>query len=1086
MVAGEIDFDTLQSYDLSEIIDYLVALVDPAFADENIDADTIFNTLKNTGFYHKIERFDPESHKALINTVYRLVDYGYDNIEFTGSSVGGLYNGVVSFNDLENVLSKKAELDPFKNLVAELNTGISTGISIHLQNRDTKYEALVLDIRADGIVNKYALAQNAAAAIAKAQDDAIVILLSDITGNITFNNDVILNLNGYNINGNLTAKGTALIVDSTLSTDECGTVTGTLTEKGGAFRIGGGKFVSDVSSFLEEGYSQVNGVVSSGFYRLEKNGDEINAYLGSSELSVDKTSAKVMAADLVAKLVMNFYSCAELTVDGNDIYGVDLHNITDALNTPSVLINKIIDCIDLAGSSAFATDLLNDITNFTALSESIQNGTPVASYTLQQAGFNPYFTVEGEGDDNYFAFNVNSSDQKKVIKLNLYVSDDVSSAHKDLVTNILLELDKITTINKLKVDFTEINFLGNNGLNLSSFEIDGNAQADVLFDLTNNVNYPIILAAILAKNASGSEREIYVNAIKDYQHSASTASMMAAIENATLREVIAALKATKNLTFSSMMSSLGLYSEEAVELEAVYTVARKILGRLAEYADITGPDAKLVGLKVDGEYGTYSYQIQKRSSSAKVTLKVFSEEKPIVVKNANDIVVKISDDLADVLENVKDGETVYINGKVVLNEDITLSGVKFTIEKAENIDFNGKVLWFDNINTVLTVDQNIKANVKSDDSIFCSSVDFTMNGELYVFQIPGVAHEWVDVPEVKPDCDDVGYTAGIQCKHCKKYKDGHKPEEIPALGHTAGTPVRENEVAADACKKDGSYEEVVYCTVCNAELSRTKKVIPAAAHTPGTPVRENEVPGDCVTDTTYEEVVYCTVCGKELSRNHVVNTAPGHTPVPIPGKPASETEEGWTEGVKCGVCGHIIDPTEPLAKLPKIHVPTVNVDPVDGLIRGAKVDESAKTVYLDVSPKGLKASEFAEVVFHIDNASNSSVTLKAPDGTVRPTDALVCNGDTVTVWATNVDGVQETVTYTVILMGDVNCDGKTNSRDTLMIELDYVGELDLTGVAAIAADMNFDGKLNSRDTLICELKYVYWADNQYTSLTKNV
>ena len=50
-----------------------------------------------------------------------------------------------------------------------------------------------------------------------------------------------------------------------------------------------------------------------------------------------------------------------------------------------------------------------------------------------------------------------------------------------------------------------------------------------------------------------------------------------------------------------------------------------------------------------------------------------------------------------------------------------------------------------------------------------------------------------------------------------------------ALGHTDGTPVIENKVDAD-CTEAGSYDEVVYCTTCSSELSRTPKAIPAPGH----------------------------------------------------------------------------------------------------------------------------------------------------------------------------------------------------------------------------------------------------------------
>ncbi len=75
--------------------------------------------------------------------------------------------------------------------------------------------------------------------------------------------------------------------------------------------------------------------------------------------------------------------------------------------------------------------------------------------------------------------------------------------------------------------------------------------------------------------------------------------------------------------------------------------------------------------------------------------------------------------------------------------------------------------------------------------------------------------------------------------------------------HTSGAAVRENEHAA-TCTAAGSYDEVVYCTECGAELSRAAKTIDMLAHTI---VAVAEVPATTEADGVaahYE----CSVCGK--------------------------------------------------------------------------------------------------------------------------------------------------------------------------------------------------------------------------------
>ena len=92
---------------------------------------------------------------------------------------------------------------------------------------------------------------------------------------------------------------------------------------------------------------------------------------------------------------------------------------------------------------------------------------------------------------------------------------------------------------------------------------------------------------------------------------------------------------------------------------------------------------------------------------------------------------------------------------------------------------------------------------------------------------------------------------------------------IARAEHTESEAVRENEVKA-TCEQDGSYEEVVYCTECDKEISRTEKTIAATGHKEAEAVRENIVEATTEAKGSYEEVVYCVECGKELSRTTVV------------------------------------------------------------------------------------------------------------------------------------------------------------------------------------------------------------------------
>lgn len=69
------------------------------------------------------------------------------------------------------------------------------------------------------------------------------------------------------------------------------------------------------------------------------------------------------------------------------------------------------------------------------------------------------------------------------------------------------------------------------------------------------------------------------------------------------------------------------------------------------------------------------------------------------------------------------------------------------------------------------------------------------------------------------------------------------------------------------------------------------------------------------TEPGNKEYWHCTACGKyfedasgtkEIALEDTVLPAKGHTPVTVPGKEATCTEDGLTEGIKCSACDHVI------------------------------------------------------------------------------------------------------------------------------------------------------------------------------------
>ena len=185
------------------------------------------------------------------------------------------------------------------------------------------------------------------------------------------------------------------------------------------------------------------------------------------------------------------------------------------------------------------------------------------------------------------------------------------------------------------------------------------------------------------------------------------------------------------------------------------------------------------------------------------------------------------------------------------------------------------------------------------------------NTHTYTEQIPANGHNY-DAEVTAPDCTNGGYTT-YTCSVCG---DSYVADETTALGHTYGEAVTENNVAP-TCTESGSYDTVVYCSVCSEELSREAAVASALGHeflnyvynedatclldgsktakctrcdetdtllaentalghTDGEALTENNTDPTCTEAGKYELATYCVTCGTETSRETVAVDALGH------------------------------------------------------------------------------------------------------------------------------------------------------------------------------------------------------------------
>ena len=114
------------------------------------------------------------------------------------------------------------------------------------------------------------------------------------------------------------------------------------------------------------------------------------------------------------------------------------------------------------------------------------------------------------------------------------------------------------------------------------------------------------------------------------------------------------------------------------------------------------------------------------------------------------------------------------------------------------------------------------------------------------------------VPALSATCTQNGNQSYYQCSCGKQFYDSNATREvldyfdiiIMAKGHTPLPVVIENDIAA-TCTAEGHRDEVVYCLVCENEVSRTQIIINKLDH-----IFVNDI---------------CTNCGITVSQAHVCN-----------------------------------------------------------------------------------------------------------------------------------------------------------------------------------------------------------------------
>ena len=203
-----------------------------------------------------------------------------------------------------------------------------------------------------------------------------------------------------------------------------------------------------------------------------------------------------------------------------------------------------------------------------------------------------------------------------------------------------------------------------------------------------------------------------------------------------------------------------------------------------------------------------------------------------------------------------------------------------------------------------------------DEVVYCKDCGYKISSKTYTIAIDKNAHKIIHVDGIPATENSTGTKEYYKCSLCGKlFSDENGKNEIskdsliiPKLvhEHKPAKAVREKIVGA-TCFSTGSYEEVVYCSDCGEELSRTRKIIDKVPHAEEPPVKENVKAATCVQKGSYDEVVYCGACNAEISRTkkEIAIDENAHTLTHVNEVSATTTKEGTQAHYKCSLCGKL-------------------------------------------------------------------------------------------------------------------------------------------------------------------------------------
>lgn len=1032
LVTGMADLDNIKDIDTRAVVQYMVGKLDDLLTDGTVDLNTLGNTLTKMGV-----SADTVSKLTAKNDIYKKVQkylqFLLDDTKVTWNSTasqGDTYRvtaSVDAYAILDELNIEAGTKDLLKSFIK--NETVTAEASVKVKNvQESDYAAIV--VGSGGV----SFLTDMNTTIEK--DTSLVVLLKDCSGTLRINGKyVYVDLRGHRFSGDIIGteqyKANNFVVDSILDTNGGGTVTGKVQN----MVLAGGSYKESKLTGCEirNGYTMENGLVSNQYYTIAVNGSNINVTLKATAQSLrdaDKYTVAALAGDLASDLLLNYYSTAQkVTVDGHTLYNAAVEDITTLFQNGKFHVSNAVgnDLLDgmLGYTSEGAADnydgvnyligsILDALLNFQNLADSIGSNNAAVSYNLTATAWD--VTVDKAESGDYLAIGVTGSTDSSKTKrqtLNVFLNSD-SAKNNEQLKNALEQLAGIIEVDaaaKPSLSLDRITLPQELGGKTVQAKLSGSGHVTV--KISDKPVYAALMAITVANSlpAGDSLRVELKNAVETFYNNNDAAALKIAMEKVTCAQVFAALKTVGLRTNFLQMAISVGFGTDSKTYKAI---SESYDSLTAYRGGMAAAGWLLKQLNINGNGATLAGFEEEFGTYEYAPDKTFNKTATVSGDWKVNGVVSMENAKLTLELFAKEGAIVVIDkdGKhTSFAADQLTEAVTKVNEAGGTLIFNDAVIMV--ADETITEDVAVKNGSK-------------LNQGGYAFLLDGIDSKLTSDAELTVKSANGAFrlvtddtTAGTYIYTLAAY----------AIQYTQnGKTVYGDDLAAAMAAADKDTTVTVLNTLsltADIKLGSKKHTLMGMAkvHMGGHQfvfdksgsvlVVENGTvtAGDCAVDSA-------------LGSSYSIVSSVGTTMTTYSLKRSGSSGGGGGGGSYTG-----------------------------------------NYIYLDVKPSGINESQLQTAVRKYFNDSSAEVTIYSG----LTASGLVANGASIYVSGSRAGS------YTVIIMGDTNCNGKTDSGDAVKMRNHYFGTATLSGVALEAADMNRNGKVDAGDAVKNRVKYQNWS-----------